>query len=92
MCPNCQVKLKLQEEHNLAHACGGSVLLKLAMTHNAGVSRVYLSTMRLRLTFSAGVFLIASWMWNAKPLTLASASAFLFSGVSILEVCKYILS
>ena len=47
----------------------------------------HLSTMRLRLTISAGVFLMASWMWKPKPFTLSSASAFLFSGVSIRAAC-----
>ena len=43
--------------------------------------------MRLRLTASAGVLRMASWMWKAKPLTLFIASAFFFSGVSILAAC-----
>ena len=50
-------------------------------------TNAHLSTMRLRLTACAGVLRMASWMCNANPLTLASASAFFFSGVSILAAC-----
>ncbi len=44
----------------------------------------HLSMMRLREMASAGVLRMASWMWNAKPATLARESALRFSGVSCL--------